>query len=616
VQYEHAVRPDLAELLAVPATATPAEQVHEPTLRQDLDDDKRTALRTALSRPDLMIVKGPPGTGKTRFIVELVYQTLQRDPTCRVLIASQTHAALDNALARIRQLDGTLKLLRFARTDEERVAEAVADLRLDAQLEKWQAEVKRQGDAWLNRWATEAGVEPDAVWAAMTLEELAAEIEAIQRLQENIATVQKQRDSLHSRNTDPGSTSATADALRVLADENDELREKLRSAESRGRDLLAQLITRGELSRRTRLGQLVANDLRGRASALAPDTSEGRRCRELIDLLAQWHARFGTTSEFIAAALARAQIVGATCVGLGGIRGLNDIEFGLCIVDEASRATAPELMIPMSRSRRFVLVGDEQQLPPHFDHDLRDTKLLESLGLGVEDLDESFFSHLSDGLPRENVVELNLQHRMSPAIARLVSYCFYGQRLRSVQDEEPYDRNLCLVAPRPVTWFTTSRLAGRWETRRGDSIVNEVEIAEIKRLLGEIAGAAAKRSGSTEVVILAGYRAQCEALRGRLAVEMGDTGPLIASVHTVDAFQGQEADVVIYSVTRSNRQGKLGFIRERPRLNVALSRARELLLIVGDHASARRRGGDNPMRDVVEHVEAHPADCAMVEVSG
>jgi superfamily I DNA and/or RNA helicase len=84
---------------------------------------------------------------------------------------------------------------------------------------------------------------------------------------------------------------------------------------------------------------------------------------------------------------------------------------------------------------------------------------------------------------------------------------------------------------------------------------------------------------------------------------------------SIDAFQGRECDVLIYSVTRSNRHGQLGFLREERRLNVALSRGRFGLVLVGDHVFARAAGDSgNPFRRVVDYIERHPDSCSITEV--
>ena len=610
VVYGRAERRGLAELLAQPHRAATARPVRNPVPRQDLDEDKRRALRTALGAPDLMVVKGPPGTGKTRLIAELVYQQLHAEPDTRILIASQTHVALDNALVKVNELDPTISLLRVARPDEQRVAEAVAPLRLDAQLDAWSERAQRSGQAWLTMWAKQERVDPKEVRTAMDLEELAAELSRTQSLRSDVKRARGALASLRSAPASSGSSGATGDTVRGLTEALAEHQAELRRAQARARERLAALIEAGHLTRGTRIDRLLVADLRDRAARLAPDTPAGGRCRQLIELLGEWHARFGSTPEFMAAALARAQVVAATCVGLGAVRGLQSVRFDLCIIDEASRATAPELLIAMARAQRFVLVGDERQLPPHIDRELLREDVLEPRNLTVAELREPFFAHLATGLPSENVVELTVQHRMHPAIGRLVSECFYDGRLRSATEEGPSPAGLEAIAPRPVMWITTSGLSGHYEQPRGESICNPTEASLVKRIVADLI--AARKGKPLEVAVLTGYLAQRELLIDRLASELASDDPLRLLVHTIDSFQGQEAEVVIYSVTRANPRGRLGFLRERPRMNVALSRARQRLLIVGDHASARRGRGENALREVVEHIEAHPDDCSLM----
>jgi superfamily I DNA and/or RNA helicase len=85
--------------------------------------------------------------------------------------------------------------------------------------------------------------------------------------------------------------------------------------------------------------------------------------------------------------------------------------------------------------------------------------------------------------------------------------------------------------------------------------------------------------------------------------------------NTVDAFQGREADICVYSVTRCNDRGSIGFLRDARRLNVALSRGRSGLVIVGDHVFCRGAREPNPLRTVLEYIDGHSADCKIEEAS-
>ena len=96
-----------------------------------------------------------------------------------------------------------------------------------------------------------------------------------------------------------------------------------------------------------------------------------------------------------------------------------------------------------------------------------------------------------------------------------------------------------------------------------------------------------------------------------MATRMDSAGRLRIECNTVDAFQGREADVAIYSVTRSNPTRKLGFLKENRRLNVALSRGKHFLVLVGDIHFAREIEGENPFGKVIQHIELNPKECCI-----
>lgn len=95
------------------------------------------------------------------------------------------------------------------------------------------------------------------------------------------------------------------------------------------------------------------------------------------------------------------------------------------------------------------------------------------------------------------------------------------------------------------------------------------------------------------------------------AVLIQETTALTIDRQTVDAYQGREADIVVYSVVRSNDSGRLGFLKERERLNVALSRGKLGLAIVGDSAFCQGVRGENPFSDILSYIRGHPSDCCL-----
>lgn len=610
LRYGGAHRPALRELLTTPSTAREPEPVGIETFtNQDLDEPKKDAVAAALGAEDLLLVEGPPGTGKTTFITELILTEIRRQPEIRILLAAQTHAALDNVLERVAE-SADIKMLRIARDDEPRVSEANRDLLVGAQVERWRRSGIRSGEQWLKRWAAEHGLDVTAVETAVRLDELAAAVERRRALaQERTALEAALEELSRLRKTEPDSTDT--DAVRVMAEQLDELIQDLGAArddEAGVAGRISELV--GEdvdaVQRRT------PDELRENARELLPDdTSVFRRARELLALLGDWHARLGRSPEFRAAALLRAQVVAATCVGYGAVRGADSVEFDLCIIDEASKATATELLVPMTRARRWVLVGDHRQLPPFVDDALERSELLADHHLSRDDLHRTLFDDLRKGLPEACKTELTEQHRMLPAIGRLISDVFYGGNLASADRATPRWVSAFLGAP--VVWCTTAEATERAEQRDGRSLRNSHEGRCIRALLRRLDFYAGADGSALSVAVLSGYRGQVAHLRRLLADDESELSHLDVTVSTVDAFQGREADVTLYSVTRSNPLGHLGFLRERRRLNVALSRSRDLLVVVGDHITAGMQGGDNPLREVIDHIEAHEDECSLQE---
>ncbi|MBM7485175.1 superfamily I DNA and/or RNA helicase [Bradyrhizobium sp. USDA 3686] len=137
-----------------------------------------------------------------------------------------------------------------------------------------------------------------------------------------------------------------------------------------------------------------------------------------------WNLRIGRGGDFNAAVMNSSKIIAATCVGIAGTKGVDDVEFDLCIVDEASKATATEILVPLARSHRWIIVGDPKQLPPFFE-DLGEElieKFDEKREIRATVLDRMIAA--AQGLPSACRAELKIQRRMIEPIGDLVSACF------------------------------------------------------------------------------------------------------------------------------------------------------------------------------------------------
>lgn len=156
----------------------------------------------------------------------------------------------------------------------------------------------------------------------------------------------------------------------------------------------------------------------------------------------------------------------------------------------------------------------------------------------------------------------------------------------------------------PVTWISTSLIKNKSESLVRKSFANFLEVQIVEDLLLRLEFVLAQKSEKRTVAILTGYTSQKTELERRVRGMAHKISHLNIECNTVDAFQGREADIAIYSVTRSNERGTLGFLSEKRRLNVALSRGKEKLVIVGDHSFCRAVKGPNPYEVILRHIES------------
>ncbi len=650
IRYDRAVRSDLRNLLVNP------EEIQVPILDtkvqfiQNLNELQKEVVRTALSTQDFLLVQGPPGTGKTTFITEVILQTLQQNPEARILLSSQTHVALDNALERIQIKNPNLKLIRIG--NHERVSERVYSLLLEEQMEKWRENALSQGQDFLVDWSAHNGISQQDLEKAVLFQEVrnitlnldSLRVELESRKQEREANFPSIDDSeAHKQQRKPkkikleslraelereGSLPISANVGNpkvqqkrsipiVREEEFQRLEEEIEGLEKKAKAIRDEQKQKFKQLQKTTgikaddLMRLSVEELEQRSkSVIDPNAPNAKLLQQLISLQMEWFDQFGHNERFNVPLIKRSQVVAGTCIGVP--REIHDVEFDLCIIDEASKATATEVLVPMSRSKKWLLVGDPKQLPPFQDKASRNVEFLEQYELVPEDIQETLFDRLLRTLPDECRKLLAIQHRMVEPIGKLISSCFYEDQLSSNGPE--IDKILSKVLPRPVTWMTTSKFPNSREQSASSSFNNSCEVTAIFQWLKQLNHVATEARKHYKVAVLSGYAAQLKLLNRSLDTEQSSLQALTIECNTVDAFQGREADIVIYSVTRSNKDGKVGFLRDEARLNVALSRGRVGLLIVGDHQFCRLLT-HSPLHDVLHYIEQHPEDCICMEPS-
>ncbi len=425
-----------------------------------LNEFQQEAVKRALAADDVALVHGPPGTGKTTVLVEIIRQHVSRGE--RVLATAPSNIAVDNILEKL--LDTTLRVVRLGHP--ARTLESLRHGNLAAQTE--------------------------------------------------------------------------AEPLYEQVKELDALRERL-------------------IHRKSRMGRAQL----GYDERQAREREVGRLWREARDLEFEIQRRL----------VASAHVVLGTHAGISKrfVKG----DFDLVVLDEASQATEPLSWVPLCMAKKAVFAGDANQLPPT----IYSKEALEG-GLAT-----TLFDRLKDLLPQSVQTLLRVQYRMHEAIMRFPSDAFYEGKLiadesvaKHLADELPGVAATALTS-RPVTFIDTAG-AGFDEAWNEllESRENRGEAELAVKILYELLGAGLKPK---DVAILTPYVAQAKLLK-TMARETG------LEIGSVDGFQGREKEAVILSLVRSNEGGQIGFLSDMRRLNVAITRARRCLVVIGDSATVTR----------------------------
>ncbi len=433
-----------------------------------LNEPQRRAVAQALAAETLSLILGPPGTGKTRTLAEVVRRAVARGE--RVLVTAASNTAVDNLAERL--LASGAPVLRLGHP--ARVAPAIEAHTLDARLEA-QPEV-----AIAQRWMREA-----------------AEIRrrALRRFERGAVGWRERKD-------------AFAEAGRLMRD----ARQHVRAAQD--------------------------------------------------------------------AILAHSPIVCATAAGVD-VSLLEGQRFDRVVLDEATQAPDPIALVALARAPRATLAGDPHQLPPT----VLDVEAMRA-GLG-----RTFFERLSEASPAL-VSMLEVQHRMHEVLMTFPSSTMYGGLLvahESVQTHLLEDLPGVMADPlRPGPFVFVDAAGKGWTERRGgerggdDPSTDNPGQAE--RVAAEVRRILSRGLAAEHLAVITPYLAEARLLRSLLAAELA----VGLEIGTVDGFQGREKEAVVVDLVRSNDRSELGFLDDIRRMNVAITRARRFLLVVGDGATLAR----------------------------
>jgi ATP-dependent RNA/DNA helicase IGHMBP2 len=479
----------LLEVVLGAVAPRPTRMSEQVKIHPSLHEDQRLAALHGILAEDVGLIHGPPGTGKTRVLVEVILQCVARGD--RVLALTASNAAIDHLALSLLEAEPGLPLARLG--------------------------------------------QPARVHPALEQHTLVALTEAHER----------------------------RELAKGLVDQAFQLLRQARRRSARGRDAWQK-----EREARVEAGKLFADARRLERQAAA----------DVLD---------------------RSRVL---CGTLTGLRDdvLGDEPFDVLVVDEASQALTPALVLGALRARRVVLAGDHRQLPP----------TVISPRAAKEGLGETAFSQLTarDAEGKSSHM-LTVQHRMHEALMTFPSTRFYETKLRAhpaVAQHTLVELGVLegpVAAPARVLDVIDTAGTGHEEQAAeggGTSSASKENPGEASLVARVVRDLVQGGLAPGHIGVVTPYSGQVALLSSALA-DLLDQG---LEIDSVDGFQGREKEAIVFSAVRSNAAGEVGFLGDERRLNVAITRARRKLVVIGDSATL---SSDERWRALFDHAIATSA---------
>ncbi|KAK3099969.1 hypothetical protein FSP39_012679, partial [Pinctada imbricata] len=446
-------------------------------VNQRLDESQREAVTFALSQPEVAVVHGPPGTGKTTTVIEIIIQAVKQGN--KVLACAPSNIAVDNLVERLGK--NRQKVIRLGHP--ARVLPHIQKYSLDAVL-------------------------------------------------------------------------ASSDETKIVEDVRKDL-DKALAALRKTRDKGEKQKLRGDL-------KYLRKELVQREEAAI---------KELLN-----------RADVVVATLTTASLEGP-------IKFLDEDHFGVAVIDECSQAVEAACWIALQRAPRCILAGDHLQLPP----------TILNVEAAKDGLEKTLMERIIDLYDKKVVRMLTTQYRMHRAIMTWSSEVLYHGKLEADPSVEGHllrdlhDVTDCEVTQEPLLLVDTAgcelyELDTPEEVSKGNEGEADIISFHVKQLID-------LGVGQEDIAVIAPYNLQVELLRLRLSSQY----PKL-EIKSVDGFQGREKEAVLISMVRSNPKGEVGFLSEKRRINVAVTRARRHLMVVCDSETV---GRDEFLKSLIEYMSDH-----------
>jgi hypothetical protein len=578
-------------------------------LEFSLNSQQRSAFKKLFKFGPVSLLQGPPGTGKTSFISSFIHFSATKGAS-KILLVSQSHEAVNNAAEKVRKLfsEQSKEVTVVRLGDEPNVSTPLLDVHeitlQDHYREMFRAEFKQR----LRNIVTPLALPDDFVDLAIEFESsFGMKISSITR----------------------GLINSDAETAEVLANREESLLRKFKEwVQRKGMNSsLYKAVTSQDLR----------NVFYGEVSSLYEVASADsvNRFQQIVELSKEWLEVMSSRNAHFQNFLTKTRtLVCGTCVGIARNHyGINENIYDWVIIDEAARSSASEMAIAMQIGKRVLLVGDHKQLPPSYEEEHLLAAHRKLPQVKVEDLEQSDFERsFYSSYGKQIGQSLLTQYRMVKPIGDLVSQCFYDGLLETGKGSANKDLKFEPESLyKAVTWIDTS-FAGdnslekkpNYSNANKHSVINEYEADVVIKLIHDLTSNSNIESrfekGAQEespIGVICMYAEQQKQMTRKIN-SLSWTRTLLEKrllkIDTVDSYQGKENDIIILSLVRNNKRFIEGFVSSENRANVALSRAKERLFIVGASHMWTERNNKSAFGRVSKHIK-ESSDCLLINAN-
>lgn len=596
---------------------------------------QEASIGIGLNANDLVIIQGPPGTGKTTVIRSIVHRINEvHNGRVNILISSAQHDAVDNAIQN----------MEFCGLPANRIGGKMGDdeLKRSRNIIKWLDNVQsttenlmQQKDKQLTYKTTRDiygtlqdlyMFEDDPKYTMQKLHELASlikmlpdsHIDIIEIIEALISTLH-QKEQVVTHDTQSELVNLLQAQRLTMASYLDDgafkLGELMRYLKMEQPDFEMPKVWNGmRLAFEAAEVQVLLPDFKQSITELLeqhqleiiaeeqPLAEKIQQLHELIvqsltnkkktivNVLQQFQEDLNSPSNIKEIIEQYTKINASTCqqaVSKKSFGKMDGLIYDYVIIDEAARANPLDLLIPMSLGRKIILVGDHKQLPHILEPEIVKQLIEAKKDPEVEKfVKNSLFERLFDLLNKNKdafgvrTTMLTEQYRMHPVIGTFVSDQFYEGKLKNGVTKEQRKTNVTRYDEKAIAWLNVDAEKG---PEKGTSKESKYRPAEVERLQKELYHVLQQTTDET-IGIITFYKRQLVEIEAIIKT-FPEVDQLRIEVGTVDSFQGKEFDFVFLSTVRSNKRQEVGFVSNANRLNVAFSRAKRVLAVIGDRAT-------------------------------